>query len=85
MRFVIVVMNLGNFMSHKSSRRRSSGSQMFAFCYCGEEPWQYHESQMQSPESQLFPFVILADVLHCLMSHKRGCGNQVCVEFHMLR
>ena len=85
LRCVTVVRNLGNFMSHKCSRRRSSGSQMFGFCYCGGEPGQYHGSQMQSPESQVFPFVILVEVLHCLMSHKRGCDNQVCVEFHMLR
>ena len=50
LRFVTVVRNLGNFMSHKCSRRRSSESQMLAFCYCGEQPGQYHESQMQSPD-----------------------------------
>ena len=37
---------------------------MFAFRYCGEEPGQYHASQMPSPESQMFPFVIVAALSH---------------------
>ena len=55
---------------------------MFVFCCCGEGLAQYSESQSKSPESQMLRFLVLAQVLLGLVNHKRGCGDEVCVEFH---
>ena len=55
---------------------------MFAFCYCGEGLGRFQESQTRSPESQMFRFVVLTEVLLGLMSLERGCGSQECVEYH---
>ena len=57
---------------------------MFAFCCCGEGLAQFSEPQAQSPESQMLRFLLLAQVLHGLVSHKRGCGDKVCVEYQFL-
>ena len=52
---------------------------MFVFCCCGEGPAQFSESQIKSPESQMLRSLVLAWVLLDLVSHKRGCGDELCV------